>query len=133
MDFLSIHQALDSQLKTVVNLPPLQEENIRVKLGSGTKAWSRSTFIPNRSDIATLGNGGLTELNGLYQIDLMFPADEKYTNCTQMTDLVLAAFPVGLKLDQLLIRNSYPSIGYSTIPGYYTIPILVEWSHWVNR
>jgi hypothetical protein len=133
MSFLSIHEALDAQLKTVVNLPPLQEENIRVKLGAGTKAWSRSTLIPNRSDIVTVGVNGLTELNGLYQIDLMFPADDKYTNCTKMADLVLAAFSVGLQLNTLMIRNSYPAAGYATVPGYYTIPVIVEWSMWVNR
>jgi hypothetical protein len=133
MGFLSIHESLDSHLELLTDLPPLQKENIRMKLGAGTKSWCRATFIPNPTARLSLGDGGLDELNGIYQIDLFFPGDDNYTNCTEYCDKIITHFKIGSIIDGIRIVNTYPSPGFSGAPNYYTIPVIVEWSYYGQR
>lgn len=133
MGFFSIHTSLDNHLKLLPNLPPLQTENIRKKLGAGTKTWCRATFIPNPTGRLSLGEGGMDELSGIYQIDLFFPGDDDYGNCSQYADILISHFKIGSIIDGIRIINTYPSPGYSGAPGYYTIPIIVEWSYYNQR
>lgn len=133
MSFYSIHQALDAHLKTVAGLPPLQEENVRVKIGSGTKPWCRSTLINNPTSISTVGPSGYSRLNGILQVDLYFPSDSKYAQCYAMADLVIAKFQAGTQLGTIRIINSYPRAGFGGAPGYYTLPIIIEWENYEQR
>lgn len=133
MSFYTIHDALDKRLKLVPNLPTLQEENTQINLGSGTKSWSRSTFIPNPTMRTSLGLNGLDELNGIYQIDLFYPINSGYAIVEQMSEQVQTYFQVGDIINGIRVINCYPVNSYQIITNYYSIPIIVEWSYFKSR
>lgn len=133
MGFYEIHNILNEHLLTLADLPPLQTENIRKNLGSGTKSWSRATFIPNTTERLSLGEGGLDDLNGIYQIDIFYPGDNNYIECSKFVDKVIEHFKIGSIINGVRILNTYPSPGYGGAPNYYTIPVIVEWSFFSQR
>jgi hypothetical protein len=133
MSFKTIHASLDTKLKTITGLPRLQEENIRIKLGSGTSAWCRATLLPAKTVIATVGQQGFNQYNGLYQIDLFYPNNATYVDCFDMADTIIATFIPGLILDNTRITNSYIQPGYTSEANYYVVPVIIEWEQYINR
>ncbi len=138
MSYQTIHTLLDTQLQTVVNLPTLQIENTR-KAGSKTiKEWTRSTLIPSRTTIETLGPLGYNKKQGLYQIDVFYPEDTNYNDTFLMSDTIIEKFTIGTNLSGVHIINSYmiPSqttSGSIAVPGYFKTIVMVEWEYFETR
>lgn len=133
MSNLLIHTLLDTRLKTVSGLPTLQEENNRIRIGAGTKAWCRSTLIPNPTFIATIGQQGYSSQTGIFQIDLFYPGDASYQSTFIMAQTIIAMFPAGLQIDDVRIVNSYSRAGFSGAPNYYTVPVVIEYEYYYQR
>ncbi len=138
MSYKDIHQSLDTQLSSVVGLPTLQIENTRKTNDKRIKEWCRSTLLPAKTSIETLGPLGHNKLQGLYQVDIFYPEDYNYTDTFTMADLVLTKFIIGDTIDGINIINSYmlPSQNVSSninIPGYYKIIVMIEWEKFETR
>lgn len=138
MSYITIYEAIVNRLQTITNLPTLQKENNRVKLGNGKTAWSRATILPARTKIETLGVNGYNEVNGLVQIDLFYPSDASYTDSFTMIDLILDKFVIGTQLSNVIIQNSYPLSAQtvstsSNVPNFYMSSVMIEYSLYEQR
>lgn len=144
MSYKLIHTSLDTQLQTVTGLPTLQIENTRKGNDKRTKEWTRSTLLPTKTSIETLGPLGYNKLKGLYQIDIFYPEDASYGDTFDMAELVLAKFIIGDNLNGINILNSYmiasqgvpgsiSITGNVNVPGYYKAIVMVEWEYFINR
>lgn len=140
MSFSAIHNALNTQLLTTPNLPTIQEENNRVKLGSGNTPWCRTTFLPTQSVVSTFGVQGMTKLNGLFQVDLFYPMNTSYETAYTMVDTIVGQFIPGKVLNNSIsIMNSYAlpmrdlPISERTMPNYYIVSVMIQWQEFEQR
>lgn len=140
MSYKTVYDVLTTRLNTVSGLPRLQLENIRVDLGSGTTAWSRATLLPSTTNIETVGPNGYSELRGLLQIDLFYPADKGYASSFTMVDSILDKFIPGTILtSDVIIQNSYMMSSQNlssmerSMTNYHMICLMVEWSLYKQR
>lgn len=129
MSITSTHALLDTQLKTVTGLPFLQAENIRFTIDGNP--WCRSTLLPARSTVISLGVGATKQMTGLYQVDVIYPQDSGSAVAHAMADLVVAAFPIGARLTDgtttVIIEISSVMAAHPLLDFYY-VPIQVQWS-----
>jgi hypothetical protein len=76
---------------------------------------------------------GLSELRGLYQVDLFYPEGYDYTVYSTIADNVLNSFTKGLQLGtnpKVLIWKSYKYTTQNTSNKFNQIPIIIKWSSW---
>jgi hypothetical protein len=133
MIITDIQKLLDIQLKTVTSLPTVFTENMKSNQTSGT-TWCRSTLLPARTAVATIGVGGQQQYHGLYQIDLFYPKDRGFANAGAMADNVIAKFQPGTRLAgtgfSVLIDGAWRIAGGGW-ETFYNCPVQVEWSVWL--
>lgn len=144
--FVQIQQALDAQLVTVAGITAtgssanLVTEN---KVGNlamlpdiTSKIYVRTTVIPFKTTVETLGVGGFVYDNGIYAIDVFGAVNTSYVGAKTLADLILAAFPPGLQLtltngNVITIETSTPSPnitqGAWTMGKLYCTQVLVYW------
>ena len=130
MSYQVIHQLLDAQLATVPGLPSFQAENKRTKAGS-TSAFSRSTLLPARPDLLSIGVNSVAELRGLYQVDLYYPTGEGTANADAMADAIVAAFPRSVQLESGAVNVRVRMVwrqAAQVIDTFYSCPVVVEWT-----
>ena len=131
MSITTIHTLLDTHLLTVTGLPTLQRENTRVTPQTGVP-WSRATLLPAETRQETLGVTGRNRLNGLYQIDLFYPADTGVQDANEMADELTYEFRRGVQLvhqQSNLIVNiemAWREAG-SRYEQFYNAPVIVRW------
>lgn len=125
-----VQQLLDTQTKTVSGLPTVFTENQPSNQKSGT-SWARTTLLPARTSIASIGLYGQQLYSGLYQVDVFFPKDRGFLNSSNMADAIIGVFQPSTILAgstfNVLIMTSWrlPANTYET---FYNIPVQIEWN-----
>lgn len=130
--YAEIQTLLDTRLATVVGLPELQKENMRVNRDGKSKTpLARATLLPNQATQLTVGVNGKNTYSGLYQIDLFYPLDTGTAAVNAMADLVMEKFVRGDTLTvgglTVHITISWREAGRRDEP-FYAVPVLVQWS-----
>jgi hypothetical protein len=127
---LQIQEALDTQLQTVVGLPAFYPENATVQQNSNA-AFCRSTLAQAKSEVATLGAGGIWTQQGLYAVDLFFPTAYGYSALRTAADAVIAAFPTGFLTltsgQKLQIISAWSLPGSADQGAFLMVPVRVQW------
>lgn len=129
ISFTEIQQTLDTQLRTVTDLPTHFIENLPSGQRANTK-WVRSTLLPARSEVITLGTSFQEQGLGLYQVDLFYPKDRGFSTASAMADAVIAAFVPGAihagTEHDVRIRESWRLAG-NEFQTFYCVSVQVEW------
>jgi hypothetical protein len=129
MSTARIQALLDTQLKTIVGLPALQLENVRYTLNGDP--FVRSTLMPARSSVLSLGVGATKQLQGLYQVTCFYAQDGGSAPARAMADTVVDTFPIGLRLSDgvitviVEIASVLPAMSMTNL---YGVPVQVQWS-----
>lgn len=132
----TIRKLLDAHLKRVSNLPTHVPEN--ATRTPGIDPWCRSTVMPSTSAVASWGSGVTLRQQGVYQVDLMFPAGQGVEAVSAMADKVIAAFYPG---QESLGDEDVPLTltNVSQLPGYvsdkltYVVSIRINWFTYVKN
>jgi hypothetical protein len=131
INYTGIQAELDKQLKAITNIPEVSVEGSRK--ANGNTPWCRSTLLPVEPTYTSVGVDGLSELRGLYQVDLFYPEGYDYTVYSTIADNVLNSFTKGMQLGtnpKVLIWNSYKYTTRNTSNKFNQIPIIIKWSSW---
>ena len=124
-----IQALLDTQLQTTTSLPGLQLENKRYTLDGFP--FVRSTLMPARSNVLTVGYGAKREYQGLYQITAWYPQDGGSTAARTMADSIVDQFPIGMMLSdgvitvRIIVASVMPS---QSMTNMFGVPIQIQWS-----
>ena len=127
-----IIKLLDAQLQTISGLPAFQQENKRFELAGGS--FVRSTLMPSRSSVISLGVGANKQMQGVYQISCFYPQDGGSSPARVMADNVVNAFPIGLRLTDgvITVIVEITSVMSSTsMTNLYVVPVQVIWTVYV--
>lgn len=134
MSVAVIHSLLDQRLNTIPNLPSTLTENSVFDASSNVPSFIRSTILPARSAVISLGASAGKKLQGLYQVDVFYPSGTGSTAAQTLADTVVATFPIGLILTsgtiQVMVEIASAMPAYD-ISKYYGVPILIQWSCYV--
>lgn len=131
INYTGIQTELDNRLATVSNIPSVTIEGARKKLDNAP--WIRTTMLPVEPTFTSVGVDGLTELKGLYQIDLFYPEGYDYKTYGTIADAILNSYTKGLVLGsnpKVIIWRSYKYTSSSSTNKFVQIPIIVKWSSW---
>lgn len=134
ISYTAIQTLLDTQLATISTLPTLYTENER-STAQTNKNFSRSTLIPAKTDVLTVGSAPLLRLKGLYQIDVFLPQG-KGTASNSIADDVLNGFPAALQLTDgtyTVQIESVERIAGSIFQQFYNVPVMVHWTCFVQN
>lgn len=144
---LQIQQAFDTALQAAVSATTVSGitqiitylENKTINLAMfpdmTTKLGVRTTLIPAKTIVETLGNQGYVSVNGNYAIDVFGQVNTSYVPVQTLSDTLLAAFPRGLIIplqngDQITVATSSPSVntnqGGWSMGKLYARQIIVE-------
>ena len=128
MSYSIIQTLLNAQLQTVAGLPTVQLENTRHEPKTGV-AFVRPTLMP--IEPGRLSNG-YDLVQGLYQIDVFYPASKGTATASAMADLVKAAFARGTVLTGsgviVHVMKSWREVA-QPFEQFYQMPIMVSWNH----
>jgi hypothetical protein len=131
IDYNTIRTLLDTNLKTVVGLPQLATENIRVTT-TNAMPWCRSTLITSEPSPLTVGYDGMNQHKGIYQVDLFYPQDYGTTDVSAISKLVINAFPRGLTLTDgttnIHVTMTWQLTAYTVQQAWYAVPVSIRWS-----
>ena len=127
MSYSKIQGVLDAQLQTVVGIPFVQLENTRYEPKTGVP-FVRPTFMP--VEAMRLSNG-YDLAQGIYTVDVFYPADKGTATASAMADAIKDAFPRALVLPgdgiEVHITKSYRDMA-QTFQQFYQIPVIVQWN-----
>jgi hypothetical protein len=130
MSIATVQKALVGHLKTLPNLPPLQEENMRNTSRSGEK-FTRVTLLPAATRQLSVGVNGRDQLSGLLQVDIFTPMDTGIDYANELADAIIAHFPRGLSFTDTIttthIQRAWRQVG-GRVETFYQIPVVVQWS-----
>jgi len=126
MSYTIIQSLLDTQLQTVTGSVYVQLENTRYEPKTGTP-FIRPAFMPVESQRLT-HERDLAQ--GIYSVDIFYPADKGTAAASTMADAVKAAFARGLVLTSgsviVHIAMSY-RLPAKTSDQFYGCPVIVKW------
>lgn len=129
MSYSLVQSSIVTHLKTLTNLPPMQEENVHFTPGT---SWCRVTLLPAKTQQVTLGLHGSDRLMGLAQCDLFVPVGTGVGAVNALADQVVAHFPRGFTLteDDLVIHihRVWRQTGGIGPQKFYGVPVVIEWS-----
>ena len=154
-NFTQIQQAFDTALTTVIsaNQTPgggitsvtLYSENkvmnFAMQPDITTKLGVRTTLIPTKTIVETLGPTGYVSVNGMYAIDVIGQINTGYTGVQLLADIILAAFPRATIMtlgngDTINIATSSPSTntnqGAWAMNKLYCRQVMVEFFGYVQ-
>lgn len=142
MSYRIINDILDTQLATVVDIPPISKENEPViRTGIDTDAvhkssYIRTTLLPAETETVTIGLTGYDRFIGLYQIDIFMPEGDGAAGSNWIVDEIIKAFPKRtlITTDNITVQI----LNYSKSPAIlttqlYMTPLLLEWQSQINR
>ena len=95
--FASISAALDGRLNTLASLPPVAWQNVAYEPTSGV-LYLRPTLLPAPTQQAGLGDAGLDENQGIYQIDIFAAVGGGRGVAEAQADLISDHFKRGTSL-----------------------------------
>lgn len=128
-EFANISGALDSHLNSMAGLPPVAWENQNYSPTQGT-LYLRPTIIPGDTLQAGLGDAGIDEHIGLYQVDVFAEAGVGKGAAVVMADTVADQFSRGtvLSLNGVDVRIVSTSRGVGTVDGgWFIVPVTVSY------
>jgi hypothetical protein len=134
--YSQVQALLDAQLQTVDGLPTFFPEDKTVKSDSANTPWCRAVLLPSKAIVQSLGSSGTMQYQGIYQIDLYYPAGygwaDSRTNKSVMADTVIQAFPWTEQLTDnsiwLNISSVYRNPALNDLQSkYYRLSVSVEW------
>jgi len=105
--FKDISGALDSRLNTLSGSSPVAWENIAFK-PTKTALYLRPTHLPAPTEQAALGNNGIDQYIGIYQIDIFAPAGKGKGAAETKADAIADHFKRGT---DLLYNGVYVRLG----------------------
>jgi hypothetical protein len=128
-----IHKLLDAELKLVTGMPDIYTENLpAANQNAGTK-WCRTTMLPARTDVVSIGLAYQERYQGLFQVDLFYPRDRGFSLASTQADLVIAYFYPGYRVQAvtgfwLLIEQSWRLPATTFNNAFYNPAVQVRWS-----
>lgn len=130
MSTTRIQALLDAQLQSIPGIPAIQLENKRFTFDPSTP-FARSTLLPARSTVISLGVGAQKEMQGIYSIQSFYPQDGGSAPAHTMADTIVSAFPIGLALTDgtiTVIIQISSVMGAISLQNMYGVPVQVQWS-----
>jgi len=125
-----VQTLLDTQLQTIIGLPVVQLENKRHTVVP-SEPFVRSTLLPARSTVLSLGVGATKQLQGIYTVQSFYPQDSGSAPAHTMADIIVDAFPIGLRLvdgDLTVIVEIASVMPAQSMSNMYGVPVQVQWS-----
>lgn len=131
----TIRTLLDAHLLSVAGDVPVQTENTRIT--PGVDPWMRSTVLPANSQVAAFGGGVVLKAQGIYQVDLMYPAGVGLDAVSAMAEAVCGAFFAGTQLTDgsqvVLTTNVSQFAAQVDAQMNYSVPLRIEWQSYVTQ
>jgi len=98
--------------------------------------WLGISYIPNIPDVATLGDGGEDDLNGIFQIDIFTPLGKGEKDALDIVDVLRSYFTAGRRFaysgQEVVITGCGQTNGFSS-NNYFRIPVSVIWYSRLTR
>lgn len=130
MSYAAIQTLLVDHLKTLEELPTLQEENTK-NIGESGKTFSRATMLWARPTTLTIGSTGRDMLTGLMQIDVFMLLNTGVNDVNALADSVAEHFPRGLMLSDgqttVHVSRAWREVG-QRFDAHHSVPVMVQWS-----
>jgi hypothetical protein len=141
-----IQQAFDARMLTITGI---NTNNLFTENGGGinfalqpditSKVAVRTTLVPSKTIVETMGSEGYVSVNGLYAVDVIGSTNQGIGIVAPLADLVLAAFPRGLNLtltngDTITVATSSPSPSHPnwSMNKLYCRQVIVEYFGYVQ-
>ncbi|WP_299726845.1 phage tail terminator-like protein [uncultured Endozoicomonas sp.] len=129
-----VYSALSSHLTGLDLGLPIAWENVTPPDKVG--AWLAVMFIPAETVGSTLGDGGLDESTGFYQVDAYAPTGEGWAELHSYADQVQRHFKNGLLLShngQAVQITSSSRTGGRVENGWYRLTLTINWRSYSQR
>ena len=129
--FNDIQAALDTRLTTLSGGYDIAWPNIKYE-PAGNATFLAPTFIPDEMVQVGLGSNGKDEMNGLYQVDVVYPAGQGRSS---VPDSVADHFKRGtvLSYNGTNVRVRSVSIAQAITEGaYHFVPITVNFQTYTD-
>jgi hypothetical protein len=98
--------------------------------------WAAVFILPNQPEVATLGDSGADQHDGVFQISLFYPPNQGDHDIMAKADAIARHYKAGNRFsydDQsLLVRNCGRAQGRLD-DGWYRIDLTINWVAWVER
>jgi hypothetical protein len=121
-NFTQIQQAFDTKLLTV---PGITASNVTIYTENEVLNFLkqpdisgligiRTTLVPTKTIVETMGVGSYVSVNGFYAVDVFGPVNKGYATVSTMADAILATFAHGQQLN--LVDGDVITLGLAS-PG----------------
>ena len=134
MSYLEAQNALDATLSGIADLPTIVLEN--TDRDTCDDYYMRSTLLPARAEITSLGETGWNRFFGLYQVDLFYPVNESSDAANFDADKIIAGFPQKTIIingsTKLRIVNRWREVKRN-VDKKHQVPVFIEWEFYVLR
>lgn len=111
-------------------------ENVAFTPRQGNKPWAQWFFLPNQPVVATLGEGGLDQVDGIVQVDLNYPTGNGDGDAMAKYAEIRDDFKAGTRLTYdgqgVKIRSCGRSQG-RLVGGYYRVSVTITFFAQVSR
>jgi len=98
--------------------------------------WAAVFILPNQPEVATLGDSGADQHDGVFQISLFYPPNQGDHDIMAKADAIAAHYKAGKRFSydgqSLLVRNCGRAQGRLD-DGWYRIDLTINWVAWVDR
>lgn len=126
----NVRKILETQLKSITSLPRFVPEN---QINTTTiDPWCRATMLPSRSTPVAFGAGTVLRLQGMYQVDLLYPAGSSLDDISAVADRIMEVFFPGV--EDLTDGDIVVTISnISQLPAQigakqmYMVPLQIDW------
>lgn len=129
--FNDIQTALDTRLSTLSGGYSIAWPNTKFE-PEADQTFLSPSFIPNTTEQVGLGSSGKDETNGLYQIDVVYPAG---TGRSTIPDLIADHFKRGtvLTYNSVNVRVRSVSIESAVTEGaFHFVPVTVDFQTYTD-
>lgn len=129
--FNDIQAALDNRLSSLSGGYDIAWQNIKYE-PTGNATFLAPTFIPDEMLQVSLGSNGKDEMNGLYQVDVVYPAGQGRSS---VPDAIADHFKRGtvLSYNGTNVRVRSVSIAQAITEGaYHFVPITVNFQTYTD-
>ena len=126
MSYSSIQSAFDGVLSTIAGFVDVVTENDRFKPTQG-QPYARSTLLPSQKGTLSLGQTGKDLQRGIYQVDIVVPADAGISVANDLADKVVTAFPRGaISGTDIYVTTAQRELGRRD-GAFYVLSTTVRW------
>ena len=111
-------------------------ENVKFEPRVGNKPWARFTFMPTEPLVASLGQDGLDQENGFFQVDLNYPLGTGDAAAMSLYDDMRSVFKAGNRFTengQVVVIQSCGRTPGREFGGYYRVTVTVYFYAMLQR